>query len=277
MDFLMKPFTLIVVALVVVFIVVLGVLIATSSDASERKTNLEKAREDLPLELANGVKLGKDDAPLKITMFEDFQCPFCMIYTADSEPYIIENYVKTGKVQLIWNNLPLLGAESVGAAKAVTCAADQSKFWEYHNKLFLVQADAGQDTNEKLNVGRFTDANLIGYAKDLGLDGGKFESCMNDPATLEKVTIDNRKATQYGLRSTPSFLFNDASIGSGALASNADWAKAIDDYIAKLSASPTPASGTPAATTTTAASTTPVPSATAATSATAAATATRAP
>ncbi|MFN8507922.1 MAG: thioredoxin domain-containing protein [Dehalococcoidia bacterium] len=250
MDFLFRPFTLIVAGLVVVFIVVLGILIATSSDGGHRVDEMKKAREDLPLELANGVKLGKDDAPLKITMFEDFQCPFCLQYTADSEPYIVENYVKTGKVQLIWNNLPLLGAESVAAAKGSTCAADQAKFWEFHNKLYLVQAEAGQDKNEKLNAGRFTEAKLKEYAGDLGMDTAKFEACLGDPATLEKVTADNRKATQYGLRSTPSFLFNDQSIGSGALASNDDWKKAIDDYIEKSTASPTPSatgSTTPAA------------------------------
>jgi len=280
MDFLFRPFTLIVAGLVLVFVVVLGILVATSSDGGHRVDEMKKAGEDLPLDLANGVKLGKDDAPLKITMFEDFQCPFCLQYTADSEPYIVENYVKTGKVQLIWNNLPLLGAESVAAAKGATCAADQKKFWEFHNKLFLVQAEAGQDKNEKLNAGRFTDAKLKEYAGDLGMDAAKFEACMGDPATLEKVTTDNRKATQYGLRSTPSFLFNDQSIGSGALASNDDWKKAIDDYIEKSKASPTPGASTTASATAAASVTTPAsPSASATTSTTPAAspTATRTP
>src|SRR5512139_1398364 len=71
-----------------------------------------------------GAKIGKADAPVKIVAYEDFQCPFCLLFTSEDEPSIISELVKTGKVQYEYRHLPILGNESVSAAVATQCAAD---------------------------------------------------------------------------------------------------------------------------------------------------------
>ncbi|MBI2767257.1 MAG: thioredoxin domain-containing protein [Chloroflexi bacterium] len=265
-EWLTQPFTLGVIALAVVLLGIVVFLGLTSGGKNIETKELEASRAALPLDLANGAKLGKDDAPLKITMYEDFQCDFCVRFTAGQEPNIIEKFVKTGKVQLIFAHLPVEGAESVTAARAAVCAADQNKFWQYANRLFLVQARAGQTKVEKTQVGRFSQANLRKYAIEEGLDPAKYDQCLADPASLATVTTQTTEASQLGLRATPSFLFNGQSIGSGALVDNAAWESAINSY---LNATPTPAasaspsgSATPAAAGTAAATTAPQPTAT---------------
>lgn len=251
-----QPFLLVVAGLIIVLAVILGIVVATGgSSNADLVQDLEKAANDLPLDLANGNKLGRDDAPIKLAEYEDFQCPFCLRYSATQEPTLINEYVKTGKVQIIYKNLPALGNESVRAGIAATCAADQNKFWQYHNRLFLEQARAGQATNEQKNVGRFSDDKLKSYAQEVGLDIDKYTACFNDPATLNKVQAEFQEASALNFSSTPSFAANGRPLSQGSFNTLDDWRKALDTL---LSATPTPqpsatasASGTasPAATT----------------------------
>ena len=210
-------FVLIVIAVVVGLGAILTVVILTN-DSSDTATvdKLKQADAAFPFDMTKGLKVGKDDAPVKLTEFEDFQCPFCLRYTSDEEPGIIAEYVRAGKVQVEFKHLPLLGAESVRAAKAAECVSQQDKFWQFHNRLFLVQAEAGQAKSEKTNVGRFSDANLKGYAKELGIDEAKYDTCFASEDTLKAVQTSQQQATQFGIRGTPGFLINGAPIGSGS-------------------------------------------------------------
>ncbi|MBK6319210.1 MAG: thioredoxin domain-containing protein [Dehalococcoidia bacterium] len=156
------------------------------------------------MDLIGGTKIGKDEAPVKIVSYEDFQCPFCLQYTAEQESQIVAELVKSGKVQIEYRHLPILKNESVRAATASQCAADQEKFWQYHHKLFIVQAEAGQATSEKLNVGRFSDDNLKKYASELGLDTAKFNTCFDSNEHLELVTNQQREANQFSITGRPA-------------------------------------------------------------------------
>lgn len=166
---------------------------------------------EYPNDLADGMALGSVDAPATLQMFEDFQCPFCLRLTATWEPLLIE-YVKNGKLRLEFRHLPILGEESVFAAVAAVCAAQQEGFWEYHSKLFLVQAEAGQLTREQLNVGRFDPAALVRYAGEVGLDESAFGACLQEPATLAIVQADYTAARDLGLRATPTLVLNGQQV-----------------------------------------------------------------
>jgi len=118
-DWLSRPFLLAISAVIVVLAIVLGFFFAKGSSGDAAfVAKLEQAQKALPKDLQNGTKLGKDDAPVKLVSYEDFQCPFCLQYTANQEGELIEKYVKTGEVQLEFRNLTILGQESVRAAIA---------------------------------------------------------------------------------------------------------------------------------------------------------------
>ena len=252
-----QPFLLIVAALIIVLAGVLTWLVASGgTDTGGAPEKLAAARQNFPYDLAKGTKVGKDDAPLKLVQYEDFQCPFCLKYTSEQEPTLVEEYVKTGKVQIEYKHLPNLGAESVRAGRASECAADQGKFWQYHDKLFQVQADAGQLKKEKVNAGRFSDDKLRQFAKELGLEENKFNTCFISEDSLKLVQDDQREAQSFGINGTPGFTINGRAMGSGAPAKLEDWRKLLDDQIKAATASPTPsatASASPASTATAAA------------------------
>lgn len=203
---------------------------ATATPTSGIAAALENL--DLPLDLASGLSLGKQDAPVTIAVFEDFQCPHCLRYTALIEPAIIDEYVTPGRVRLEFHNLSFLGPESVQAALAAWCAGEQDQFWPYHKQLFLVQAEAGQATSEKLDVGRFSDTALRQYAADLGLDTAAFEACYSSTAAAEGVRADLRQAQSLGLRGTPSFVINGQPLATSP-SSLAEWRKFLDQALAK--------------------------------------------
>ena len=260
-----RGFLLVLAAVVVIAIPVAIAIVAFSGGGSDDDlvTSLEESAASLPLDLANGTKLGRDDAPVKLTAFEDFQCPFCLRYTGQQEPAIIEELVKTGEMQIEFRHLPILGVESVRAATASQCAADQNKFWQYQQKLFLTQARAGQAENEEVNVGRFSDDNLKRFAGELGLDQATFDQCFDSNKHLEKVTNDQREANQFGITGTPGFLVNGQALGQGTPIGIENWKKLVEDVKSAIATATANASATPSTTTTaTTAATTPSPAAT---------------
>ncbi len=148
-----------------------------------------------------GNTLGDPNAPVKIVEYADFQCPYCERYWRDTEPRIIEQYVKTGKVFYEYHSVGgFIGPESAAAAEAAYCAGDQGKFWQYHDTLFA------NWTGE--NVGDFSNDKLLQYAASVGLDEGAFSGCMSRGKYANRLLQDVADAKAAGIRGTPFFLIN---------------------------------------------------------------------
>lgn len=144
--------------------------------------------------------LGDKNAKVSIIEYADFQCPFCGRHHAQVAPGIVDEYVKTGKASYVFKHLAFLGSESVYAAVASECAADQGKFWEFHDYLFEHQKGE--------NEGAFTKDNLIGFGKGLGLEMTQFEKCVRGDETIARVQTDSQEAQKFGVSSTPTFFVN---------------------------------------------------------------------
>jgi len=80
--------------------------------------------------------LGKADAPITLIEFGDYQCHFCNVFYHHTEHKILENYVMTGKINLIFKDYTIIGEDSINAAHAAHCAGEQGKFWQYHDMLY---------------------------------------------------------------------------------------------------------------------------------------------
>ncbi len=183
----------------------------------------------IPTHLVSGMEMGDSDSPLVLEVFADFQCPHCLRYAAIVEPELVENYVKTKKLRIVFKHFPVLGRESVLAASAATCAGEQEKFWIYSNRLFKERARAGTSPP---NGGLFSEENLTGIATDLGLDVDLFKRCQKSPETLSSVSKNESLARQYGLTGTPSFVIRN---GGRAIvvnpASLEDWEVILDEQL----------------------------------------------
>ncbi len=158
------------------------------------------------------IFLGSDDAPITLVEFGDYQCLFCNKFFHETEPSILENYVETGKVKIIFKDFTIIGPDSIGAAHAAHCAEDQGKFWEYHDELY--NNWAGE------NNGWASSENLVIFAQNVGLNEEVFKQCMSDGKYKELITASSNDARNLGITGTPAFFVigpdNQATRISGA-------------------------------------------------------------
>jgi len=139
----------------------------------------------------------RGDKNAQITMIEysDFQCPFCQRHLPTLDQ-ILSDY--QGQVRLVYRHFPLnsIHAQAQKAAEASECAAEQGKFWEYHDLLF--------DNQSALQVD-----NLKSYAKNLGLNQSQFDSCLDSGKYTAKVNQQAQEAVASGITGTPGTWVND--------------------------------------------------------------------
>ncbi|MEZ4680670.1 MAG: thioredoxin domain-containing protein [Caldilineaceae bacterium] len=165
------------------------------------------AQPDVEADWINGMALGNPDAPVQVEAFEDFLCPHCREWTETVETTLREQYVKTGKIQLIYQPFPLEGFApgSRMAAQAAHCAAEQNYFWPYHDRLFSVQS-RGQAA--------YQIEELIGYAKTLGLNEREFTQCMSAMAHTQQIADTVQSGVSRGVTGTPSIFVNGQNVQS---------------------------------------------------------------
>lgn len=157
------------------------------------------------------VVLGSPSAPVTIVEFGDYQCPFCARFYKEVEPKLRDEYIKTGKAKMVYRDFAFLGAESQGAALASQCAAEQGKFWAYHDKLFDAETADGQENNGNLSADFFKSA-----ASALGLDRAKFDSCMSAQKYKSEVEKDYNDGVAAGVRGTPATFIGGKMISGAA-------------------------------------------------------------
>ncbi len=142
---------------------------------------------------------GRADAPITVYEMSDFQCPYCREFALNTMPILEREYIQTGKVRLVYINLPLtqIHAHATAAAAVAMCAARQNKFWATHDLLFLRQDRwAKQD-----EPGPY----LLALGDTAGLDHGQLARCVTTKATHSQITADAERAFRAGASSTPTF------------------------------------------------------------------------
>ncbi len=154
---------------------------------------------------STGNLLGDANAPITMEEYADFQCPICGTFAHDTFRQIEDKYVKTGKVKILFHEVAFIGDESTRAAEASECANEQGKFWEYADTLFNNQAGENQ--------GAFNDDKLAGFAKQLGLDMNKFNTCMSDRRYLSKIQSNTNDLQTRSRLETPTLFINGKKYG----------------------------------------------------------------
>jgi protein-disulfide isomerase len=123
------------------------------------------------------------------------------------------------QVRLIYRHYPLQNHPAARpAAEASACAAEQGKFWEYHDRLFA-------------NPSKLSDADLKQHASDLGLDAPKFNACVDSRKFKADVEADHAAGDEAGVSGTPAFFVNGRPI-SGAQPFDA-FKRIIDEELAR--------------------------------------------
>jgi protein-disulfide isomerase len=179
--------------------------------------------------MVKGSALGDPNAPVKIEVWEDFQCPACQTYTREIEPLVIQEYIPTGQVYYIFRQFPFLDdnaatKESDQAANASMCAAEQERFWDYHNILFA-------NWNGE-NLGAFSNRRLVAFAESLELDMPKFNACFKENRYKAEIAKDLSDGRQAGVQGTPSIFLNGELLTPGRVPQMGDIKRAVEAALA---------------------------------------------
>jgi protein-disulfide isomerase len=147
---------------------------------------------------ANGSPiLGDPDAPITLIEFGDYQCHFCNVHFQNTEHNLLENYIKTGKVKMIFKDFTIIGPDSINAAHGAHCADDQGMFWQYHDILY------NNWTGE--NNGWASSDNLLRFAQEVELDINQWSDCMIEERHSKIIVDSSKDARDLGITGTPAF------------------------------------------------------------------------
>jgi len=153
--------------------------------------------------VGEGAAWGPVGAPVVIEDFSDFGCHFCAQFAQTTGEQLRAEYESTGKVRFEFKHFIIGGETTRNAANAAECAADQGKFWDYHDVLFARQ---GTSTNP------FSVAALKQYAADLGLDTTQFNRCVDSNQHIQTINEDSRIGRGRGVQATPTFFIGSQKI-----------------------------------------------------------------
>lgn len=193
------------VALVVVTGVVFS-LMSSNTKANESFTALKGFTQGQPVAAtvdasqSSGLVLNPG-APVKINIWEDPQCPICRLFEEANGAYI-EELIRTKKATVVYHVLSFLGDESVRAANAAMCAAEEGHYIDFNKALYAVQP-------ELENSGFFSSENLIKIGDYVGIKSQSFIDCVNNGGKADLVKAHADSMASYNVTGTPTVFIND--------------------------------------------------------------------
>jgi protein-disulfide isomerase len=138
-----------------------------------------------------------------VDIYEDFQCPVCAQFTQLNGPYI-ESLIAEKKATVVYHTLSFLGPESVNAANAAACSADEGKFLDFHRLLMMNQ--------KQENSGAWDNTFLASLGQTAGITSQKFSSCVNKGEYLGWVSNVAAAGAKANVNSTPTVFVNGKEI-----------------------------------------------------------------
>ena len=154
-------------------------------------------------ETKGAIAIGSHDALVKIKVFSSFTCPHCANFHINVVSKIKNEYIESGKVQLIFIDFPLDQA-AFNASKLLHCL-DQNSQMKFMDMIYNKQSEwtSGSHINE-------INSNLKKIVKNLGISSEKFDKCLVDENISDKILNGRINANQkYSINSTPTIIINE--------------------------------------------------------------------
>jgi protein-disulfide isomerase len=149
-----------------------------------------------------GKTRGRADAPVVIAVYSDFLCSHCADFALGTEPAIVREFVEPGVARLVYRHFPVVAGESEFLAELSECAADQQRFWAFHNALL---ARTARRTLRAM-------ADVDAAARDAGLDVDRLKACQSGSEVRARVDDDRRAGERRGVTGTPTIFVGDRRI-----------------------------------------------------------------
>jgi len=173
------------------------IFLAELQDQYQVETLLEPLRTDVASE--GFAAKGPADAPVTIVEFSDFQCPYCY-QMLDALAQVTEAY--SDQVRFVYRQYPIasLHPDAPKAAEASLCAEEQDEFWSMHDAMFADQGALGAPS-------------LKATARSLGLDGERFDECLDSGKYAQEIQADIHAGREAGVSGTPALFINGRFLG----------------------------------------------------------------
>jgi protein-disulfide isomerase len=146
----------------------------------------------------HGNTLGKPSAPVSLIIYEDPQCPFCRNWNVETLPTVLDQFVRTGKIKLVYRGVVIIGPDSVRGLRAVYAAEKQNKLWNL--------ADALYEHQGVENSGWITNRVILAAATEVGANGQAILTGMGSAAVDADLVLAQTQAKADKLQGTPTFI-----------------------------------------------------------------------
>ena len=192
----------------VVLVVVTGVVFSLFSQNSKETASIAgldgmklKPAVTSTVDTTNGSAIAFDNgAVTSIDVWEDPQCPVCKLFE-DANGEYIESLVREKKATVRYHVLSFLGDESVRAANASFCAADEGQFLDFHKAIYAVQSPVE-------NSGFWSNETLVKMGKKIGITSTTFENCVTKGSKVDLVQANYDSMSKFGVQGTPTVFIN---------------------------------------------------------------------
>jgi len=153
------------------------------------------------IDTANGSAITFDNgAATTIDVWEDSQCPVCKLFE-DANGEYIESLIREKKANVRYHVLSFLGDESVRAANASFCAADEGQYLDFHKAIYAVQSSVE-------NSGFWSNETLVEIGKKIGITSTKFVDCVTKGSKVDLVQANSDSMSKFGVQGTPTVFIN---------------------------------------------------------------------
>jgi protein-disulfide isomerase len=169
---------------------------------------------------------GQQGAPVMVFEIADFQCPFCARFAREVFPLLDSAYIKTGKVQWFFVNLPLPnhGAAWTAAEAAMCAGAIGDKFWQVHDRLYATQSEWPNAANVSAAVNRLV--------KEAGVSGSAYDACVAEDRMASLILQDVLFSANLKPNGTPTFII-DNQITLTGVKTFEEWRELLDKALKK--------------------------------------------
>ena len=149
-----------------------------------------------------GYIKGSESAPVEVTEYADYQCPFCQTFATLQMPTIEERLIRTGRLRWRYRDFPLQQHQWARlASHSAACADEQGKYWEQHDRIYEGQGEwaGARDAGDHFRR----------YAQAIGLDLGRYDECMESGKYAGRIQASYEEGMRLGVSSTPTLLVGD--------------------------------------------------------------------
>jgi protein-disulfide isomerase len=157
-----------------------------------------------PADLVRGDVVGSTAAPVVIELYSDFQCPACQLFVTERLARLVSEFVVPGTVRIEARDIDILGSgspsESLELAAGARCAAEQGRYWWFHDIVFWNQGRENRGDHDAAFIARVADA--------AGLDRTAFDACFDRNDVRAPIRSQTAAAMAAGISSTPTLVIN---------------------------------------------------------------------